>query len=82
MKIQFHSHALERMCERGAEVEEVIETIETGEYFPAKYGRHGFRKTFPFSGLWKGRQYSTKEIEAYAVLENGWIVITVLVKYF
>lgn len=50
--------------------------------FPAKYGRHGFRRNFPFGGQWRGRQYGTKQIEAYVVEDNGWLVISFIIKYF
>ncbi|MDP3185945.1 MAG: DUF4258 domain-containing protein [Anaerolineales bacterium] len=43
MAIRFHPHALERMAERGASEEEVRATVESGEQFPAKFGRVGFR---------------------------------------
>jgi hypothetical protein len=77
------SHALERMIERGATVAEVVATIDTGERFPARFGRIGFRRNFAFGAVRHGRRYATKQIEAFAVLENGeWLVITVLVKYF
>ena len=83
MKITIHPHAAARMAERGATPEEVIQAVETGERFPAKYGRTGFRRNFPFQGSWRGCAYLTKQIEAYAVIENQeWIVITVIVKYF
>jgi hypothetical protein len=42
------------MQERGASEDEVIETIETGEKFPAKFGRIGFRRNFNFEGMWRG----------------------------
>jgi hypothetical protein len=33
--------------------------------------------------VWRGRQYATKQVEAYAVRElDTWLVITVVVKYF
>ena len=36
-----------------------------------------------FGGVWRGKVYVTKQIEAYAVWEDErWLVITVLVKYF
>ena len=78
-----HPHAAARISERGATDDEVIKTIEAGERFPAKYGRTVFRRNFPFNGLWRGNAYTTKQIEAYAVEENGdWTVITVIVRYF
>jgi uncharacterized protein YuzE len=62
---------------------EVIATVEQGERFAAKYGRTGFRRNFPFEGMWRGRRYATKQVEAYAVDEEStWLVITVVVKYF
>ena len=70
------------MQERGATEEEVIATIERGERFAAKHGRIGFRCNFPFESEWKNRQHSTKQVEAYAVEEDGWLVITVIAKFF
>ena len=81
--IRFHPHAQERISERGATESEIIETILRGETFPAKFGRYGFRRNFPCENEWRGRRYGTKQIEAYAEeLEDGWLVITVIVKYF
>jgi len=82
MEIKLHSHALERLTERGANEEEVRAALEGGERFPAKHGRTGFRRNFPFDGEWNGKHYAVKQIEAYAVEENGWLVITVIVKFF
>jgi hypothetical protein len=54
-----------------------------GEQFAAKFGRHGFRRNFPFEGTWRGCAYATKQMEVCAVQEAGeWLVITVVVKYF
>jgi len=83
MRVRLHPHARQRLAERGATESEVVATVETGERFPAKFGRTGFRRNFAFGGEWLGRKYSTKQIEAYAVEENSeWLVITVLVKFF
>jgi hypothetical protein len=70
------------LAERGATEAEVIATVEGGERFPAKFGRTGFRRNFPFGGAWRGRAFATKQVEAYAVEEQGWLVITVIVKYY
>lgn len=78
-----HPHARARLAERGATEAEVFATIEQGERCPAKFGRIGFRRNFPFGGMWRGSRYSSKQVEAYAVEHAGtWLVITVLVKYF
>ena len=82
MNIRLHPHARERLTERGATEAEVIATVETGERFPAKWGRTGFRRNFAFNGEWRDRRYATKQIEAYAVEEEGWLVIPIIVRYF
>ena len=82
-RVRIHPHARERMEERGATEEEVIETVRKGERFPVKFGRTGFRRNFPFDTLWRGKHYHTKQVEVYAVEEEDKIVvITVIVKYF
>ena len=53
-----------------------------GERFEAKFGRIGFRRNFAFDGEWTGKRYGAKQVEAYAVEEEGWLVITVIVKFF
>jgi hypothetical protein len=81
--VKLHQHAQDRLIERGATESEVIATVKQGETFPAKHGRTGFRRNFPFNGLWRGKHYATKQIEAYAIKEDeGWLVITVVVRYF
>ncbi len=71
------------MRERGADEEEVATTVRDGERFPAKFGRQGFRHHFQFDDIWRGRRYTTKQVEAFAVEEHDdWLVISVIVKYF
>ena len=84
MQIAIHPHAAARIQERGASEEEVQATIRSGEQFPAKHGRQGFRKNFQFDRQWQGRLYQNKQLEVYAVeeLKGRWLVITVIVKYF
>lgn len=83
MMIRFHPHALERLSERGATEEEVCATILGGESFPAKFGRTGFRRNFHFDSAWRGRNYSMKQVEAFAVGEGAdWLVITVVTRYY
>lgn len=74
---------MDRLAERGVTEAEVVVTVEIGEQFPAKFGRTGFRKNFSFNGMWRGRSYGTKQVEAYAVQDrSGWLVITCITKYF
>jgi hypothetical protein len=71
------------MAERGATEQEVVATVLTGERYPVKLGRTGFRRNFPRAGAWAGRVYATKQLEVIAVREGGaWLVLTVVAKYF
>ncbi len=71
------------MTERGATEEEIISTVESGERFPANFGRTGFRRNFPYGQRWRARIYATKQLEVYAVQEaDEWLVITVMTRYF
>lgn len=81
--VKLHLHAQERLIERGATEQEIIATIEGGEVFLAKYGRTGFRRNFNYNGMWKGRHYTTKQVEVYAIKEgNDWLVITIITRFF
>jgi len=83
LKVIPHNHAIQRLPERGATEDEVIETVLKGEQFPAKFNRTGFRLNFTFNSIWRGKDFQNKQIEAYAVYENDtWIVITIIVKYY
>ena len=82
MEIRLHPHALQRLKERGTNEEEIIATVQYGERFPAKFDRIGFRRNFHFTGKWHGRRYAVKQVEVFAVEENGWLVLTVITKYF
>lgn len=70
------------MQERGTTEKEVKRAVKDGERFAAKHGRTGFRRNFPYGGMWNDKMYSTKQVEAYAVEEDGWLVLTVIVKFF
>ncbi len=81
--VRLHPHALERLSERGVTEDEVVATVQTGEQFPAKLGRKGFRKLFRFESTWQEHFYATKEVEAIAVRDgDDWLVITVVTRYY
>ena len=83
MIIRIHPHARERMRERGATADEVKETIRTGSAAAAKFGRTRFRRTFAFNSTWQRTRYAAKQIDAFAaIIKDGWLVVTVIVKYF
>lgn len=77
MILRLHPHAAERAAERGADETEIRAAIERGETFPAKHGRTGFRRTFPGPWDWRSRTFDNKQVEVYAVEEDGgWLAIT------
>jgi hypothetical protein len=83
VKVTLHPHAKERLTERGATEAEVIATVTEGEQFQAKFGRTGFRRNFVYQKQWRGRAYTTKQILAFSdQVADGWLVITVIVRYF
>jgi hypothetical protein len=81
--VRLHPHVQLRLQERGATEDEVMVTVEQGERIPGKVGRTGFRRNFRFNSHWRGRPYSTKQLEVYAVQEGeDWLVITVITRFF
>jgi len=83
MIVELHPHAKEPLAERGATEAEVVATVLEGGSFPAKFGRTGFRRNFPFGAKWRGRYYANKQVIVYAVRERrGWLVITVITRFF
>ena len=82
MNVTLHPHAQRRLKERGASHSEVVATVLEGEPIPAKLGRSGFRRNFPFAGSWRGKAYTTKQVEVFAVREGeDWLVITVVTRF-
>lgn len=83
IKINIDSHALERAEQRGTNEEEIKETVLSGEKFPAKRNRVGFRRNFAYRNEWEGRYFENKQLEVFAAEElNGWYVVTVITKFF
>jgi len=71
------------MAQRGAVQQEVVDTVQEGEQFEAKFGRTGFRRNFVFEKHWRNQYYKTKQVEVYAVKENkDWLVISVVTRFF
>ncbi len=83
MKINIHPHAAQRMRERGATAARVRQTIRSGHRSPAKFGRIAFRQVFSFGRTWNGRRFAKQQIDVFAAtIPDGWLVVTVIVKYY
>ena len=83
MIIKIHPHAAQRIRERGATTARVRETVIRGKSSPAKFARTKFSLTFPYGNVWNGTKYEKQQIEAFAAtIPGGWLVVTVIVKFF
>ena len=82
MEFQFDRHILERAKERGTDIEEIKDVIQTGFDIQAKYGRKGKAKIFEFNNLRHGKFYVHKRVEVIFIIEGDRIiVVTVYVFY-
>lgn len=82
MDIRLHPHARIRMVERGATENEARETIETRERFPAEFAGTDFWKDFVFQVEWNGQYYINKANRSICEEDDGWTVISLIVRYF
>jgi hypothetical protein len=80
--LRFSRHANEQMKERGAHTDEVVDAVRTGFLVPAKQGRQGYRKDFPYNRMWGGRFYGTKRVLVIvAERPDELVVVTVYTFY-
>ncbi len=77
-RIQIDPHTLERAEERGATAAEITDVIQTGFPFPARHGRLGKYKIYPFARKRGSRLYEQKRVEVFYTLEED-VLVTVYV---
>lgn len=83
MAVHYLPHALERMTDRGATKDEVEMTLKAGRRSSAEYGRTKFERIFPYDGEWQGKPRKSKKVTVFAEPDGtGWLVITVITRYF
>jgi hypothetical protein len=81
--IRLSAHARDNAKHRGATEQEVVETIQTVPWSPAKAGRLECRKDFVYGQDWNGKIYATKQVRPIFIEEgNEIIVVTVYVYFF
>jgi len=81
--IVFTTHARQRMRERGAREEDVLEAIRIGEREPAQRGLTLYRLNLDFKREWDGRYYGVQQVAPVVVEEADQIVVvTVYTFYF
>ena len=82
MKIRIDPHTLERVQERGTNVEEIKQVVETGFTLDAKHRRSKKAKVYPFNQLRHGKFYKQKRVEVICTTEGDTLVtVTVYVFY-
>jgi hypothetical protein len=81
VKIQINPHTLERAEERGTTKEEIIDVIKSGIPVPAKRGKMGSAKVFPYNQNRGRKFYEQKRVEVIYVTEPD-VVVTVTVYVF
>ena len=81
--IRLSAHAYENIGRRGASGQEVIDSIRTATWEPARQGRQECRKDFAYGQEWNGKFYATKQVRPIFVEEaDEIVVVTVYVYYF
>ena len=61
--ISIEPHSLKRAAERGANLDEIIETLKNGISCPAKHDRLSKEKVFTFDSVWNEKHYKQKKIQ-------------------
>jgi len=80
MQVHIGSHTLLRAEERGTCEAEILDVLGNGFSIPAKYGKLGKAKVYPFDRLRHGKHYWQKRVEVYYFLEaDALITVTVYV---
>ena len=81
--VVFTTHARERMRERGAREEDVVQAIRIGQPEAAQRGLVLYRLNLEFHREWDGRYYGVQQV-APVVAEDSdrLVVVTVYVFYF
>lgn len=81
--IIFTNHAIQRIKDRGASKDNVLEAIRIGECEPAQRGCYLYRLNLEFKKMWDGRFYGIQQVAPVVKEEEDKIVvITVYTFYF
>lgn len=81
--VVFTKHALQRVRERGAREEDVLEAIRIGQRESAQRGLVLYRLNVEFKREWDGRYYGVQQVAPVVAEEKDRIVVvTVYTFYF
>lgn len=80
--VRLTGHARDRMRQRGATEQEVMESIRTAPWEDAELGKQECRKDFLYNREWNAKFYATKQVRPIFVeLPGEILVVTVYVYY-
>ena len=75
----YTKHARERMEQRGADEEEVEETLLMGEVVSVRDGKSKYERTYQKPCMFEGRRFPKKKLEVVAAKdEDDWVIVTVI----
>jgi hypothetical protein len=80
--IRLSLHAKEQCIARGALEQEVIESIQNGEWKESKRERLECKMSFRFDGFWSGNYYTNKDVRPIFVEELNEIVVITVYTYY
>jgi len=82
VEVEFIKHALERIAERGASIDQVKSVLEAGESVQAKTGRRAKEAIFEYNSDWLGKRYRQKKVKVVYVEEADKITVITVYVYF
>ena len=81
--VVFTNHARQRMLDRGAREEDVLEAIRIGQREPAQRGLSLYRLNVEFQREWDGKHYAVQQVAPIVAEEpDTMVVVTVYTFYF
>ena len=84
MAVIFSNHAKIQILARGADENEVIESIEKGKWLPSKDNKQHSSKTFLFQNISPVNKqfYKFKTVDSIFVNENSEIIVVTIKVYY
>lgn len=80
--IRLSAHARGYLDRRGCSEAEIVETIQSEIWHPARLGRSQAEKDFPYGQVWNGHRYAVKRVRPVFVEEDTEIVVVTVYTYF
>ncbi len=83
MQFEFTKHVLKRANDRGIDLSEIKDALESSKPVVERYNKLSVVKVFEYNRCWEGIFYREKEVKVLFVREDDKIiVITAITRYF